>query len=65
VFKSISELEDSSAAGIVKAADDGVIASDVRHEPIIEEARKLVSEGKGDWTYDIGSNRKWRPPAGK
>jgi hypothetical protein len=61
MYRNISELDDRSAAGILKAADEGVIASDVRNKPIIEEARALVKEGKGDFTYDIGINREWRP----
>ncbi len=56
VFKLISELDDKSAAGIVKAADENVIASgDVRYSAIISSARSLVEKGMGHHVY-IGSH---------
>jgi hypothetical protein len=66
-FKSISDLDDKSAAGIVKAADKGVIAANVRYSKIISEARNLVSTGRGDWMYagSIGDVPKWNESIGE
>ena len=49
VFKLISQLEDKSAAGIVKAADEGVIAEDARNSRTISAARSLVERGEGHY----------------
>lgn len=64
--KLISDLEDKSAAGIVKAADEGVLLDDVRYSEIIRQARELVAAGRGDVLYAgaYGRTPKWvKPPA--
>ena len=68
MFKNIGELEDKSAAGIVKAADAGELpAGDVRYAEIIRGARALVADGRGDVLYAgaFGRTPRWVEPAGE
>ncbi len=65
MFKNISDLDDRSAAGIVKAADKGGPPDDTRYSGIINQARDLVDDGRGDLLY-VGAVRgqaKWDEPS--
>ena len=67
MFKNIGDLEDKSAAGIVRAANAGELpAGDVRYSGIIGEARDLVDDGRGDLLYGgtVGGKAKWVDPMG-
>ncbi len=63
MFKDIGELEDKSAAGIVEAADKGVIESgNTRYSQLIQEARALVSNGEGNKILAgfLGTTPQWK-----
>ncbi|MBA2376477.1 MAG: hypothetical protein M3494_18985 [Actinomycetota bacterium] len=67
MFESIiSGLEDRSAAGISEAVERGTVPRDEQYARVIEEARALVEEGRGDWRYigSLGDSPQWEPPTG-
>ena len=65
MYKLISDLEDKSAAGIVRAADAREISDDASYSEIIRGARELVADGRGDMLYAgaYGRTPKWVEPA--
>ena len=65
MFTNISDLDDKSAAGIVRAADKGELPDDTRYSGIISEARDLVDDGRGDLLYvgAVGGKAKWNEPS--
>lgn len=68
MFESIiSGLEDRSAAGIAEAAESGAVPEDEQYSRVIEEARTLVEEGRGEWRYigSMGDSPQWEPPVGE
>ncbi|MGH3087044.1 MAG: hypothetical protein ACRDSJ_06960 [Rubrobacteraceae bacterium] len=63
----VSRLDDRSAAGIVAAVESGGIPDDAQYSGVIDEARTLVEEGRGDWRYigSLGELPQWEPPSGE
>lgn len=62
----ISGSTDRSAEGIAGAAQNGSIPDEAHYVRIVDEARTLVEEGRGDWIYigSLGELPQWEPPAG-
>lgn len=64
MFGRISELEDQTAAGIVRAVDEGWIPEDTPYSELIRQARDLVDGGYGEVEFqglDITTGRpRWK-----
>jgi hypothetical protein len=64
MFKNLGDLDDKTAAGIVKAADRGEVSSGGSYGNVVREARELVDTDRGDCIYtgSIGNSPQWRRP---